>query len=70
MKELFQKLKAILSQLTIYRVSLLYSTDDMVVDDFYFLFYRSAKRFVEKHEQELSAFHLKWIIGGEPLYFF
>ena len=54
---------------TIWRLQLTYVYDggDFSEDNYYFLTYAAAKRFMEKHEEQLKeAAHV--ILGGEPLW--
>lgn len=41
--------------------------DYYTFQSFYFIFYKSAKKFVESHADELSKYHVT--IGGESLLF-
>ncbi|MBR3600232.1 MAG: hypothetical protein IKL53_10205 [Lachnospiraceae bacterium] len=50
----------------IYEVALYSKVDCMPVQSFYFLFYRQARKFVEKHAEELKYYRIG--IGAERLH--
>lgn len=63
------RLNKFVPSLTIWRLQLTYTYDggDFSEDNYYFLTYAAAKRFMEKHKEQLKeAAHV--IIGGEPLW--
>lgn len=54
------------SHITIWSIDIRDRESGILVDQWFFLFYRQAERYLEKHQKDWKDFEV--VLGGEPLW--